>query len=150
MQTEETVSAACCAAYDPMLDRTAEIVMAYVGRNAVPLGEVPGLIASVHSALVDLTQRQRAAEPQVAKPSPADIRKSITPDALISFIDGRSYKTLRRHLGVHGLTPEGYRARYGLPVDYPVTSPAYSAQRSALAKNFGLGRSGATANQLAA
>ena len=139
MQTEESVSVACLAAYDPMLDRTAEIVMAYVGRNAVPVGEVPGLIASVHSALRDLTQRQDAAEPEVEKPSPAEIRKSITPDALISFIDGKPYKTLRRHLGTHGLTPETYRARYGLPHDYPSTAPAYSAKRSALAKASGLG-----------
>ncbi|MEX6860484.1 MucR family transcriptional regulator, partial [Pseudomonas aeruginosa] len=83
------VSVACLAPYDPMLGRTAQIVMAYVERNAVPVGELPGLIASVHAALVGLTQRQRAAEPEVAKRSPADIKKSITPDALISFIDGK-------------------------------------------------------------
>lgn len=140
MQTEESVSVACLAPYDPMLDRTAEIVMAYVGRNAVPVGEVPGLIASVHGALVGLTQPQRATEPGVAKPSPAEIRKSILPECIVSFIDGKGYKSMRRHLNKHGLTPEGYRARYGLPVDYPIVSAEYSAARSAISKAMGLGR----------
>jgi len=84
----------------------------------------------------------------VEKPTAAQIKKSITPDGLVSFEDGKSYKTLRRHLTIRGLTPEAYRAKYGLPVDYPMTAPSYSAQRSALAKSLGLGqfRRGAAAD----
>lgn len=75
------------------------------------------------------------------KLSAAEIRKSITPDALISFIDGKPYKTLKRHLTTHGLDPAGYRAKYGLPADYPIVSEKYSAARSELARTLGLGQS---------
>ena len=78
---------------------------------------------------------------QIEKPTPAQIKKSITPDALISFEDGKSYKTLRRHLTLRGLTPEAYRAKYGLSADYPMTAASYSAQRSELARALGLGNS---------
>lgn len=75
-------------------------------------------------------------------PIPAvSIRKSITADHLISFEDGKRYKSLKRHLSVRlGLTPEAYCAKWGLPSDYPMVAPAYSATRSALAKAVGLGR----------
>ena len=76
------------------------------------------------------------------RPTPAQIRKSIRPDGLVSFIDGKSYKTLKRHLTKHGLDPQSYRDRFGLPSDYPTTSANYSAQRSALAKSLGLGQPG--------
>nr|WP_306426580.1 MucR family transcriptional regulator [Methylobacterium soli] len=71
--------------------------------------------------------------------STAEIRRSVTPEALISFIDGR-YKTLKRHLAVHGLSPFSYRERYGLPADYPMVAPAYGEARSQIAKSIGLGR----------
>jgi predicted transcriptional regulator len=76
----------------------------------------------------------------VEKPTPAQIRKSITPEALISFIDGKPYKTLKRHLTGNGMTIEEYRERYGLPRDYPSTAASYSEMRAALAKSFGLGQ----------
>ncbi|WP_418291974.1 MucR family transcriptional regulator [Methylobacterium durans] len=76
----------------------------------------------------------------VEKPMPSQVRKSITPDALISFIDGKPYKALKRHLSTHGLDPYSYRQRYGLPNDYPMMAAAYAAQRSKLAKAIGLGR----------
>jgi predicted transcriptional regulator len=82
--------------------------------------------------------------------TPARIRKSITPDALISFFDGKPYKTLKRHLAVHGLTPRSYCERYGQPAGYPMTAPNYSAQRAGLAKGFGLGQPGARAVRKAA
>ncbi len=68
------------------------------------------------------------------------MRKSITPETLISFEDGRPYKTLKRHLAGRGLTPEQYRQKWGLPADYPMVSPNYSAARSQMAKSLGLGR----------
>ena len=98
------------------------------------------LIASTHAALAGLSHAAAAAAPAVEKLTPSQIRKSITPDALISFIDGKPYKTLKRHLTGNGMTIEEYRERYGLPRDYPSTAASYSAQRSALAKSLGLGQ----------
>ena len=121
-----------------------DIVSAYVSKNSLPAADLPALIASVHSALIGLSGTVEAAPvaETVEKPTPAQVRKSITPDAIISFIDGKSYKTMKRHLGTHGLDPHSYRQRFGLPSDYPMVAPSYAAQRSALAKSIGLGRPG--------
>ncbi|MCJ2095197.1 MULTISPECIES: MucR family transcriptional regulator [unclassified Methylobacterium] len=125
-----------------------DVVAAYVSNNPVPPAALPALIASVHGALVNLGQRQPVeAEPVIEPPNAAQIRKSVQQDGIISFIDGRSYKTLKRHLTAHGLTPERYRERYSLPADYPMTAPGYAAQRSALAKAIGLGVPGARAEE---
>ena len=118
---------------------TADLVSAYVSNNPVPVSELATLIASTHAALLGLGGAAEPASAPVEKPTPAQIRKSITPDALISFVDGRPYKTLKRHLTGNGMTIEQYRERYGLPRDYPSTAASYSAQRSALAKSLGLG-----------
>ena len=115
----------------------------------LPLSDLPGLIGSVHAALVGLGKPAEPAAEQVEKPTPAQIRKSITPDALISFIDGKPYKTLKRHLSAKGFDPNSYRQHYGLPSDYPMVSPNYAAQRSELARAIGLGRPGAQAAQSA-
>ena len=120
-----------------------DIVAAYVSNNPVPASDLPALIGNVHAALANLLGAPTAAaapEEPVEQPSPAQIRKSITDNGIVSFIDGRSYKTLKRHLTKHGLTPQAYRQRYGLPADYPMVAPGYAAQRSALAKEIGLGR----------
>ncbi|MBK3402661.1 MucR family transcriptional regulator [Methylorubrum populi] len=123
-----------------------EIASAYVANNSLPAAELPALIGSVHTALHNLAKgAPLAAEDEVQKTTPAQIRKSITPDALISFIDGRSYKTLKRHLTGHGLNPDSYRQRFGLPSDYPMVAASYAAQRSELAKSIGLGRAGVRA-----
>ena len=121
-------------------DLTTNLVSAYVSNNRVPPAELPALIASMHAALAGLRRGSVAATPAVEKPTPAQIRKSITPDALISFLDGKPYKTLKRHLTGNGMTIEEYRGRYGLPWDYPSTAASYSASRSALAKSLGLGQ----------
>ena len=118
---------------------TAELVSAYVTNNSVPMSELPALIASTHAALTGLGRSGTPAAPEVEKPTPAQIRKSITHEALISFEDGKPYKTLKRHLAKLGLTPEAYREKWGLPRDYPTTAPSYSEQRSALARSSGLG-----------
>src|SRR3978361_2523135 len=116
----------------------AEIVSAYVSNNPGRADDLPELIASVHAALTGLG---KTAEPAagIEKPTPAQIKKSITPDALISFIDGKPYKMLKRHLTGHGMDFQGYRARHGLPAAHPVTAPNYSALRSELAQALGLG-----------
>lgn len=110
--------------------------------NPVSATMLPEVIAGTYAALAGLGAVATAdpAEPGIEKPTAAQIRKSITPDALISFVDGKPYKTLKRHLGQHGLGPDSYRARYGLASDYPMVAPTYSARRSELAKAAGLGQ----------
>ena len=122
------------------IELTADLVSAYVANNHVRAADLPSLIATTYAALTGLTPISAPAAPTIEKPTPAQIKKSITPDALISFEDGKGYKTLRRHLTLRGLTAEAYRTKHGLPADYPMTAAAYSEQRSALAKSLGLGQ----------
>jgi predicted transcriptional regulator len=122
------------------IELTADIVSAYVSKNSVRPSDMPDLLASVHAAIAGLNRGSAPEAPAVDKPTPSQIRKSVTPDALISFVDGKPYKTLKRHLTGNGMTMEEYRERYGLPRDYPSTAPSYSEQRSALAKSLGLGQ----------
>ncbi|APT33635.1 MULTISPECIES: MucR family transcriptional regulator [Methylobacterium] len=126
---------------DPVdfVELTADIVSAYVANNSVPVPDLPSLLSGVHAALAGLSQTTVSAEPEFKKATPAQIKKSITPDALISFIDGKPYKTLKRHLTGNGMTIEQYRQRYGLPPDYPTTASTYSAMRAEFARNAGLG-----------
>jgi predicted transcriptional regulator len=125
----------------------ADLVSAYVSNNPVPMSEMPGLIASTHAALTELGKDRGAVTPGVQKLTPAQIRKSITHDALISFEDGKPYKTLRRHLTIRRISPEEYRAKWGLPLDYPMTAASYS--ETALAKSLGLGQQSQKAAQKA-
>ncbi|MCC0808877.1 MucR family transcriptional regulator [Methylobacterium sp. W2] len=124
------------------IELTADIVAAYVSNNSVPIGSLGELLSSVHAAVSGLANGGSATPEadKIEKATPAQIRKSITPDALISFEDGKPYKTLRRHLTLRGLTPEAYRAKHGLSPDYPMTSASCSAQRSELARSLGLGQ----------
>jgi predicted transcriptional regulator len=115
----------------------ADIVSAFVSNNSVPTGELPGLISSVHNAL------QKVATGTTEQPKqdpPVPIKKSVTPDFIISLEDGKRYKSLKRHLRGRGLTPEQYRQKWGLPHDYPMVAPNYAKQRSDLAKSLGLGQ----------
>ncbi|MCJ2069850.1 MucR family transcriptional regulator [Methylobacterium sp. J-030] len=120
---------------------TASLVAAYVSRNAVGAGELPALIDQVHTAITVL--QNGASGSGWTGPSATQIEASIQHDGLISFIDGRPYKTLKRHLTAHGLTPERYRAKYGLPADYPMVAPGYAAKRSEIAKAIQLGHKAA-------
>ena len=128
------------AAQPDRVELAADIVSAYVSNNSLPASDLPVLLTQVHAALTGLAAPAAVAEETVAKATPAQIKKSITPDALISFIDGKPYKTLKRHLSTHGMDFETYRTRFGLPTDYPTVSANYSAARSALAKDLGLGQ----------
>jgi len=139
--------------YDPMLtDETppalhlvtlaGDVVAAYVTKNSVQKSDLPALIASVHAAFAGLGKPQ-ASQPEKLTPR-VPIRKTITPDHLISLEDGKPYRTLKRHLTTLGLTPDQYRAKWGLPADYPMTSPNYSKKRSELARELGLGRKAGT------
>ncbi|HZA92901.1 MAG TPA: MucR family transcriptional regulator [Gemmatimonadales bacterium] len=121
------------------INLAAEIVSAFVSNNSVPSAELPELIASVHSALAKVANGQTE-KPAEAPVPPVSIKKSITPDHLISLEDGRRYKSLKRHLKGRGLSPEQYREKWGLPRDYPMVAPNYAKQRSELAKALGLGQ----------
>jgi predicted transcriptional regulator len=118
---------------------TADIVAAHVGNNNVPIGDVATMITKVFAALEGLSVPE--AEPVAEKPKGAvTARASIKPDHLISMIDGKPYKMLRRHISLHGYTPESYRETFGLPRDYPLVAATYAEQRRTLAHKIGLGR----------
>lgn len=114
-----------------------EIVAAYVSKNHVARSDLPQLLATVHGALANLATGHGREAPQAELPSPTQIRRSITRDALISFIDGKGYKSLKRHLTSRGFTPKSYRARYGLPIDYPMVASSYSERRSTISRELG-------------
>jgi predicted transcriptional regulator len=123
------------------IELAAEVVAAYVSNNPVPRSDLPDLVLAVHSSLEKRGSEPERALSQAEVKSPAvPIRKSITPDYLICLDDGKRFKSLRRHLGVLGLTPEQYREKWKLPSNYPMVAPNYAAQRSALAKKIGLGQ----------
>ena len=121
-----------------LLELTTQIVCAYVSHNPVPASEVSGLIGSVHRSIA--AQGQSTAPERTQEPA-VPVRKSVTPDYIISLEDGRKFRTLSRHLmAKYGMTPEQYRRKWGLPDDYPMVAPNYAAERSRLAKKIGLGR----------
>ncbi|MGF7162134.1 putative transcriptional regulator [Rhodoligotrophos appendicifer] len=122
------------------VELTANIVSAYVEKNSVPAGDLASLIASVHGALNALGQ-EKPAESSVPLTPAVSIRKSVTPEYIICLEDGKKFKSLKRHLNAHyGMSPEQYRAKWGLPSDYPMVAPSYSEARSNLARSLGLGR----------
>jgi predicted transcriptional regulator len=120
---------------------SAEIVAAYVSHNSVTPGGLPALIESVHSALTNLGAVAAVPKPEPLVPA-VSIRKSITPDYLICLDDGKKFKSLKRHIGSLGMTPELYRRKWGLPPGYPMVAPNYAAKRSELARAIGLGQLG--------
>ena len=125
-----------------ILRLVAQVVAAYVGRNAIAAAEVPALIQTVYSALAATSSSEPApiAAPEAPKPA-VPVKKSVTPDYIVCLEDGKKLKMLKRHLrSTYGLTPEDYRAKWGLPADYPMVAPNYAAQRSQFAKQIGLGK----------
>ena len=131
-------------ASDP-IELAAEIVAAFVSNNPLPKSDLPALIHAMHAAVAALSTEAKSAPPAVEAKEPAvPIRRSITPDFLICLEDGKRFKSLRRHLGTLGLTPHQYREKWKLPSDYPMVAPNYAAQRSAMAKKIGLGRTRST------
>jgi predicted transcriptional regulator len=123
------------------IELAAQIVAAFVANNSLPIAELPGLINATHAALDRLASGSVDMVSQVEKKEPAvSIRKSLTPDFLVCLDDGKKFKSLRRHLATLGMTPDQYRAKWGLPSDYPMVAPNYAAARSQLAKQSGLGQ----------
>ena len=134
-----------------------QVAAAYFNNNHVTPSEIPTVIGNIATSISAVGAAPAPApapaeeavapaeEPEHPKLTAAQIRRSITPDKLISFEDGKGYKTLRRHLAAKGLTPEEYRTKWGLPKDYPMASPNYSEARSNMAKARGFGRPAAPA-----
>jgi predicted transcriptional regulator len=124
---------------DGILTLVADIVSAHVGNNAVAISDLPLLIGNVHAALAGLSPAPAAPE---AKQEPAvSIRSSVKPGHIVCLEDGKKFKMLKRHLmTAYQMTPEDYRAKWGLPKDYPMVAPNYSEHRRELATTSGLGR----------
>ena len=124
-----------------LVEITAEIVAAYVSNsnNTITPSELPGLIQQVHTKLQDVMENAGYVGDEALKPA-VPVKQSIFDDYLICLEDGQKFKSLKRHLQTHyDLTPEQYRAKWGLPSDYPMVAPQYAVQRSMLAKKIGLG-----------
>ena len=125
-----------------VIEMTADIVSAYVGNNSVAASDLPALIQSIHRALSGISQGSDVQEPAPKEPA-VPVRRSITPDHLVCLEDGRKFKSLKRHLRTkYNMSPEEYRAKWGLPKDYPMVAPNYAKARSDLAKQMGLGQGG--------
>jgi len=136
--TEQTSGAA--GSDNDLIDLSTEIVSAYVSHNALSVTDLPKLIADVHSALRGLQGAVVLESSEELKPA-VPVKKSVAPDFIICLEDGKKFKSLKRHLRTHyDMSPEEYREKWGLPADYPMVAPNYSATRSRLAKDNGLGR----------
>jgi len=126
---------------DDLLKFASEIVAAYVSNNPIPVSEIPAVIKSVHATLGGLAGGMTTETPTALKPAVA-VKKSVTPEYIVCLEDGKKLKMLKRYLrSRYDLTPEEYRAKWGLPADYPMVAPNYAAQRSEFAKKIGLGKS---------
>ncbi|MEI7608499.1 MAG: MucR family transcriptional regulator [Rhodospirillaceae bacterium] len=124
-----------------LLGLTSQIVSAYVSKNVIPASDIPSLISSVHQSLAALGQPQAPTEALAELKPAVSIKKSVTPDYLICLEDGKKLKMLKRHLmTTFNLTPNEYRAKWGLPDNYPMVAPNYAKARSDLAVKLGLGK----------
>jgi predicted transcriptional regulator len=123
-----------------LVQLTSDIVSAYVSNHVVPQGDLASLITQTYQALANQSPGAPAVA-EASKPTPAvPVKKSIHNDYIVCLEDGGKFKSLKRHLSSkYGMTPDEYRAKWGLPDDYPMVAPAYARQRSALAKQMGLG-----------
>ena len=125
---------------DDFLRMTAQMVAAYLLKNSVPTAQITDVINSIYGSLKSIDGRVNA--PNAAELRPAvPVKKSVTPEYIVCLEDGRKLKMLKRHLRTeYGMTPEQYRQKWGLPADYPMVAPNYAKQRSAFAKEIGLGK----------
>lgn len=125
--------------HSELLALTSDIVAAHVSNNAVPMADLPGLIATVFGTLAGLGADE--VEPEIELKPAVPIKKSITDDYIVCLEDGKKLKMLKRHLKTsYNMSPEDYRAKWGLPMDYPMVAPNYAMKRQELAKKIGLGR----------
>ena len=123
------------------VELTATIVSAYVGNNATPASDLPGLIAQVHAALLRVSGAAPSETPLEPLKPAVPLKKSVTSEYIVCLEDGKKFKSLKRHLRTqYNMTPEQYREKWNLPPDYPMVAPNYAAARSRLAKQMGLGQ----------
>jgi predicted transcriptional regulator len=128
---------------DDFLRMTTQMVAAYLRKNSVPTAQITDVINSVYNSLHAIDGRASATTTAALKPA-VPIKKSITPEYIVCLEDGRKLKMLKRHLRTeYNLTPEQYRQKWHLPADYPMVAPNYAKQRSAFAKEIGLGKGAA-------
>ena len=124
-----------------IINLTSQIVSAFVSKNSVQASDLPALISSVYQSLKSVGQPQAAVEAAADLKPAVPVKKSVTPEYIICLEDGKKLKMLKRHLSSsYGMTPDEYRAKWGLPADYPMVAPNYAKQRSDLALKLGLGR----------
>lgn len=129
------------ASNDKLIELAAKVVSAYVSNNSVALGDLPGVIRTVHESLRRAGTAETAPEPQQALTPAVPIRKSVQPDSITCLDCGKKLKMLKRHLATdHGLSVDEYRAKWNLPAEYPMVAPNYAQQRSELAVKIGLGK----------
>ncbi len=123
-----------------ILDLAVEVIAAYISNNSVPTGDLPTLIAGVHSSLVQMSAGQKEEPVEPLKPA-VSARRSVTSDYIICLEDGKRFKSLKRHLRTqYNMSPEDYREKWRLGHDYPMVAPNYAKARSQLAKEMGLGQ----------
>ena len=127
-------------AREQLLKLTAKVAASFFGNNTVPAAQISDIIKSVHGSLALLGAQPEASQGPPQKPA-VPVRRSVTPAYVICLEDGKKMKMMKRHLRTdHGLTPAEYRAKWGLPADYPMVAPSYATMRSNFAKKIGLGR----------
>ncbi|MBM3536700.1 MAG: transcriptional regulator [Alphaproteobacteria bacterium] len=118
----------------------ADVAAAYVSNNTLPPAQIADVIRTIYASFLALEPKPHGGVPANTRPA-VPIKKSITPDYIVCLEDGRKLKMLKRHLRTaYGMTPDEYRAKWGLPVEYPMVAPNYAQQRSVFAKKIGLGR----------
>ncbi len=128
--------------HEELLRMTTEVVAAYVSNNVLPATQISDVIGAVYTSLKALDGGMPEVKSEPLKPA-VPVKKSVNPDYLICLEDGKKLKMLKRHLRTtYNMTPEEYRAKWGLAPDYPMVAPNYAAQRSDFAKKIGLGRTG--------
>jgi predicted transcriptional regulator len=133
-------SAAEKNSHDDLLRLAVDVVAAYVSKNPLPAGQIPEVIHTVYNSLSQADGHPAEVKSEAPRPA-VSVRKSVTPDYIVCLEDGKKLKMLKRHLRTtYSMTPDEYRAKWGLPPDYPMVAPSYAAQRSDFAKKIGLGR----------
>ena len=126
---------------DDILKQVTEIVAAYVSKNPMPPAELPNIIKNVHATLGGIGGVVTEGAAIATRPPAVPVKKSVTPDYIVCLEDGKKLKMLKRHLRTtYNMTPDEYRAKWGLPPDYPMVAPSYAEKRRDLAKQIGLGR----------
>jgi len=126
---------------DDILKQVTEIVAAYVSKNPVEAKDLPGIIRNVHATLAGIGNAPVPGTPTASRPPAVPVKKSVQDDYIVCLEDGKKLKMLKRYLRTrHKLTPDEYRARWGLAADYPMVAPNYARKRSDFAKKIGLGK----------